>query len=58
MNYRVLGKILGKIMLLEAALMLAPLLVSILYKEDFLYQFAFIVPIVALCLFGALLQLP
>lgn len=58
MNYRVLGKILGKIMLLEAALMLAPLLVSILYKEDFLYQLAFIVPIVALCLFGALLQLP
>ena len=58
MNYRVLGKILGKIMLLEAALMLAPLLVSIIYQETFVYQLAFLVPIVVLCLCGALLQLP
>ena len=35
MNYKKLGEILGKIMLLEGALMLAPLLVSLIYKESF-----------------------
>ncbi len=58
MNYKKLGKILGKIMILEGVLMLAPLLVSILYKEDAKYKIAFIVPIIALAVIGALLQLP
>ena len=35
MNYKKLGIILGKIMILESILMLAPLVVSILYKESF-----------------------
>lgn len=58
MNYKKLGKILGKIMILEGALMVAPLLVSILYKEEAKYKIAFIVPIIALAVIGALLQLP
>ena len=33
MNYKLLGKILGKIMILEGVLMVAPLIVSIIYKE-------------------------
>ena len=33
MNYKLLGKILGKIMILEGILMIAPLVVSIIYKE-------------------------
>ena len=33
MNYKKLGKILGKIMVLEAIMMLAPLAVSVIYKE-------------------------
>lgn len=33
MNYKLLGKILGKIMILEGVLMIAPLIVSLIYKE-------------------------
>ena len=33
MNYKLLGKILGKIMILEGVLMVAPLIVSLIYKE-------------------------
>ncbi len=58
MNYKKLGKILGKIMILEGALMFAPLIVSIIYKEVFTNQLAFIVPILALLVIGFLLQLP
>lgn len=58
MNYKKLGKILGKIMILESVLMLAPLLVSFVYKEDFRHIIAFIVPIMVLALLGFLLQIP
>lgn len=58
MNYRKLGKILGKIMILESALMLAPLAVSIIYKEGLTNALAFIVPIVLLLAVGILLQIP
>ena len=58
MNYKKLGKILGKIMILESALMLAPLAVSFIYKEDIYHVLAFIIPIVALAGIGFLLQLP
>ncbi len=56
MNYKNLGKILGKIMLLEAILMLAPLAVAIIYKEGFINVLAFIVPIVALLALGIISQ--
>ena len=58
MNYKKLGKILGKIMILEGALMLAPLVVSFIYKEDISNKLAFAVPIALLAILGILLQLP
>ena len=57
MNYKILGKILGKIMILEGALMLAPLVISLIYKEPFLNTLAFIVPVLLLFALGFLLQL-
>lgn len=58
MNYKKLGKILGKIMILESILMIAPLIVSFVYKEDLKHKLGFIVPIVILALIGFLLQIP
>ena len=58
MNYKKLGKILGKIMILEGILMLAPLAVSLIYRESIRYVLAFLVPIIAVTLIGFLLQIP
>ncbi len=58
MDYRKIGKILGKIMILEAILMVAPLVVSFVYKETLLHSIAFIIPIVILTAIGFLLQIP
>ncbi len=58
MNYIKLGKILGKIMILESFLMLAPLSVSLIYNESFKHILAFIVPILGLAVIGLLLQIP
>lgn len=58
MNYKKLGKILGKIMILEGILMLAPLAVSLIYKESIIHILAFVIPIAALGLIGFLLQIP
>ncbi|MBO5716348.1 MAG: TrkH family potassium uptake protein [Clostridia bacterium] len=58
MNYKKLGKILGKIMILEAILMLAPLAVAFIYKEGARNIFAFVIPILALTAIGFLLQIP
>lgn len=58
MNYKKLGKILGKIMILESVLMLAPLIVSFVYQESFTHKLAFIAPILALLAIGFLLQIP
>ena len=67
MNYKLLGKILGKIMILEGILMIAPLVVSIIYKEydKSVYPdggvkniLAFAIPIVFLFLIGFFLQRP
>ncbi len=57
MSYRKIGKILGKIMVLEALLMLAPLAVSFVYRESWMHKLAFIVPIAVLTVGGMLLQL-
>ena len=56
MNYKKLGKILGKIMILESILMLAPLMVAILYEEGIRNILAFAIPIFALSGLGFLLQ--
>jgi len=58
MNYKKLGEILGKIMILEGALMLAPLIVSLIYNEPFQNVLAFAIPIFILVLVGCLLQIP
>ena len=58
MEYKKLGKILGKIMILEGALMLAPLAVAFIYKESLLHILAFLIPIAILIATGGLLQIP
>ena len=58
MNYKKLGQILGKIMILEGVLMLAPLAVSLIYKESLTHVLAFLIPIIAVAGIGFLLQLP
>ena len=58
MNYKQLGKILGKIMILEGILMTAPLVVALIYKESFVHILAFLIPIIAVTLIGFLMQIP
>ena len=58
MNYKYLGKILGKIMILEGGLMAAPLAVSLIYKESYIHILAFLIPMIALLILGLLLQIP
>ena len=58
MNYKKLGGILGKIMILEGVLMLLPLLVAFIYKESLTHIFSYVIPIAALAIIGALLQIP
>ena len=58
MNYKLLGKILGKIMILEGILLLAPLAISFIYTEGIMNYLAFIIPIVALIAIGSVLQMP
>ena len=58
MEYRNLGRILGKIMILEAILMVAPLAICFIYKESFIHILAFLVPILVLTALGVLLQKP
>ncbi len=57
MNYKKLGVILGKIMVLEGVLMIAPLLVSIIYKESIIHIIAFLVPIFLLITTGMILKM-
>ena len=58
MNYKNLGKILGKILILEGVLMLAPLSVSLIYKESLSHILAFLIPAALLAGIGLLLQIP
>ncbi len=58
MNYKKLGGILGKIMILEGALMLAPLAVSLICGEGLLNALSFAIPIFILVALGFLLQIP
>lgn len=56
MNYKKLGGILGKIMILEGVLMLFPLIVCFIYKESLKYIISFVIPIAALAIIGGALQ--
>ena len=55
MNKSVIKFIIGRILRIEALLMIAPLVVSFIYQEDTLYQFSFLIVIVTLLLIGYLL---
>ena len=57
MNYKKLGGILGKIMILEGVLMLLPLVVAFVYRESLRNIMSFVIPIAALAILGAALQL-
>ncbi|MBE6639468.1 MAG: TrkH family potassium uptake protein [Ruminococcaceae bacterium] len=57
MNYKKLGNILGKIMVIEGVLMMAPLAVSFIYNESLTHKLAFIIPILSLVIIGFLLQI-
>ena len=57
MNLKLLGKIIGKIMVLEGILMCFPLIVCLLYQEEVRYTLSFVIPIVVLIGGGFLLQL-
>ncbi|MBO7149916.1 MAG: TrkH family potassium uptake protein [Clostridia bacterium] len=50
MNYKVVFSILGKALLIEAGLMLVPLLVGVLYQEN--NYLAFLIPILSLLIVG------
>ena len=58
MNYKLLGKILGKIMIMEGILMILPLIISFIYKEPIQNKLAFVLPIALLLLLGGLMQIP
>ncbi|MBE7091339.1 MAG: TrkH family potassium uptake protein [Clostridiales bacterium] len=58
MNYKKIGKILGKIMIMEGILMFAPLLVSLIYRETARNVLAFVIPALVLVGIGFLLQIP
>lgn len=57
MNFKKLFKVLGKVMILEGILMIAPLITGFIYREDIRHLLAFIIPIVFLILIGFTLQL-
>ena len=52
MNYSIIRNIIGKIMILTAILMAFPLLMCVIYQEDFINYLAFLIPIALLVLFG------
>lgn len=56
MNYKKILKLLGKIMVLEGILMLAPLIITFVYKESIINKLAFLLPIIILVCSGTLLQ--
>ena len=56
MNYSVIRRILGKILMLIGALMLFPLLVSIIYKEPLRNVLSYTIPSICLVTFGKVIS--
>ena len=54
MNYRMIGFVLGRILLTESALLALSMLVALLYRESFV---PFLIPIALLLLVGSVLGL-
>lgn len=57
MNYSLIRKILGKIMILIAMLMILPLTVSLIYQESIKNVLSFLIPMILMGLFGYLLNI-
>ena len=57
MNFSIIKNIIGKILILLAALMVLPLIVSFIYQEGITYYLAYIIPIVVLVVLGILLNI-
>lgn len=57
MNYQIVRNVIGKLMILLAFLMFLPLIVCIIYQEEFINYIAFLVPIVLLLIIGVLFNL-
>lgn len=57
MNFGIIRRILGKLLILLAALMVLPLIVSLIYQEGLKYYLAYLIPIVSLLGIGILLSL-
>jgi trk system potassium uptake protein TrkH len=57
MNFGIVKNILGKILILLAALMVLPLVVSFIYQEGIKYYLAYAIPIAVLIIVGILLNL-
>lgn len=55
MNYRMIAFVLGRIFMVEAALLVLPLICALIYGENTL--FAFLIPILLLAALGCLLGL-
>ena len=56
MNKRMIGYIIGRILLLEAGLMILPLLISFIYKESFTHNMSYLSVILLLIIVGFLLS--
>ena len=57
MNYGIVRNILGKLLILLAALLVFPLIVSLIYQEGIKHYLAYIIPVAVLILVGILFNL-
>lgn len=56
MNYAIIRKLLGKIMILVGILMILPIIVGLIYRESFMNILSFVIPLTVLILAGILLS--
>lgn len=57
MNFSLIRNLIGKILVLVSGLMILPLIVSFIYKENIQNKIAFIIPITVICAIGLLLNI-
>ena len=57
MNFSIKKNIIGKILILQASIMVLPLIVSFIYQEGITYYLAYIIPIIVLIVLGILLNI-
>ncbi|MBQ2471700.1 MAG: TrkH family potassium uptake protein [Acholeplasmatales bacterium] len=55
MNYRIVRNLIGKMLILVAALMVVPLVTAFIYKESIRNIISYLIPMVSLALIGALM---